>query len=594
MGEIADSGALEYTKNLLGDIAKNIEAMNQDGRLQSLAQRISDAFVAMGDAVRHSLSGLTFDGVVSRMQSAFATITTVLGKLKTAFTVTGNTLSFFFNSFTIAVKGFATAFLYTIGEIIYGWGKIAEVLGADNIAKSLQGTTSYLRSLGQEFAKQTAEDANDAKNSLVGIYEALSTKHKTTQKDIRRQNKITVEAARQGQEHYQQELEKTGNTAKQTADTTKAAFTDVTDAINQINAAETRTELASLGVAIAEAFTEGTLSLEEYTKATEASREKLAALKAEAKETQGALKDTGDTTEASASKQEASIKSIAGAMAAHYNQLTSELMGMSAAAHDAFVNMGNIGGIQVNTATDGVSELKNQLQETNEQLDKLRFNPIGDFVGISTWMTETARNAAFVKKEFLQQKIALEELLNSYEQGEITARSFARQGERTAETLDLLNNQDLDRLNNAIRSAEQTMSQLDDSSRNTLDGLQDELDQLQGKQDAIEKRRYENRQVDLKAQKEEAVASGDQQAIQNLNKALQVSEQIFTERRRQAQSKQRTTRQKDQPEPLRTPQPSPQKVIRLEYPNGAVNVGIAPTDETKLLEALKNAGMRTV
>ena len=37
-----------------------------------------------------------------------------------------------------------------------------------------------------------------------------------------------------------------------------------------------------------------------------------------------------------------------------------------------------------------------------------------------------------------------------------------------------------------------------------------------------------------------------------------------------------------------------QKIIRLEYPGGAVNVGIDSTDETKLLEALKNAGMRTV
>ena len=512
--------------------------------------------------------------------------------------MTGNTISFFFNSFTLGVKGFASAFLYTIGEIIYGWGKIAEVLGADNIAKSLQGTTNYLRSLGQEFAKQTAEDANDAKDSLVSIYDALSTKHKSAQQDIRHENKVTVEAVRQEQEQYEQALEKTGNTAKQTADITKAAFADAVDAINQINAAETRTELASLGVAIAEAFTEGTLSLEEYTKATEASREKLAALKAEAEKTKEALKDTSDTAEKSANQQEASVKSIAGAMAAHYNLLTSELMGMSAAAHDAFVNMGNIGGIQVNTATNGISELKNELQETNEELDKLKFNPIGDFVGISTWMTETARNAAFVKKEFLQQKIALEELLESYEQGEVTARSFVRQGEKTAQTLDLLNNQDLDRLSNAIRSAEQTMSQLGDSSRNTLDSLQDELDQLQGKQDDIEKRRYENRQADLKARKEQAVASGDQDAIQNLNKAIQVSEQIYSERQRQVQVEKRETSQKNQDSRSSTPpkieKQAPQTVIRLEYPNGAVNVGIAPTDETKLLEALKNAGMRTL
>ncbi|WP_067521614.1 tape measure protein [Endozoicomonas ascidiicola] len=598
LDEVADSGALEYVKNLLGDLALKIEAMNKDGRLQALAQKISDAFVAMGNAIQDALSGITLEDFVARLQSGFTTITTVLDKVKTTFTVTSNTISFFFNSFSLAVKGFASAFLYTIGEIIYGWGKIAEVMGADNIARSLQGTTHYLRSLGKEFAKQTAEDANDAKNSLIGIYDALSKKHQSTQQDIRRENKVTVEAAREEQKQYQKELEQTGNAAKKTAETTKAAFTDAADAINQINGAETRTELASLGVAIAEAFTEGTLSLEEYTKATEASRQKLAELAAESEKTKEALKDTGDAAESSAQQQETSVQSMAGAMAAHYNHLTSELMGMSAAAHDAFVNMGNIGSVQANTAIDGISELKNQLQETNDQLDKLKYDPVGDFVGISTWMTETARNAAFVKKEFLQQKIALEDLLESYEQGEVSARRFVQQGERTAETLNLLNNQDLDRLNNAIRSVEQTMSQLGDSSRNTLDSLQDELDQLQGKQDDIEKRRYENRQNDLKAQKEEAVASGDQKAIKNLNKALQVSEQIYSERRRQTQQEKRSTRQQDQVTqtamPTRIERQPPQKVIRLEYPNGGVNVGIAPTDETKLLEALKNAGMRTL
>ncbi|MBO9496627.1 hypothetical protein J7438_21445 [Thalassotalea sp. G20_0] len=44
----------------------------------------------------------------------------------------------------------------------------------------------------------------------------------------------------------------------------------------------------------------------------------------------------------------------------------------------------------------------------------------------------------------------------------------------------------------------------------------------------------------------------------------------------------------------RTAQPAPQKIIRLEYPGGAVNANIDSTDETKLLDALRNAGMRTV
>ena len=125
----------------------------------------------------------------------------------------------------------------------------------------------------------------------------------------------------------------------------------------------------------------------------------------------------------------------------------------------------------------------------------------GTFTGIDEWMRDTAENAAHVKQQFLEQKVALEELIQSYEQGNISAGNFANEGRAAAETMNLLNQQDLDRLNNAIQSAENSISQLADSSRNTLDSLKDELDQLQGKQDEIEKRNYENRQKELKQQR---------------------------------------------------------------------------------------------
>ncbi|WP_419535733.1 tape measure protein [Endozoicomonas sp.] len=597
LAEIADSGALEYTKNLLGSITLKIEAMNQDGRLQALAKKISDAFIAMGEAIQSALSGLSFDGFVSKVETSFATLTTVMDKLKTTFTVTGNTVTFFFNSFTLAVKGFATAFLYTIGEIIFGWGKLAEVVGADSIAKEMQATTEYLRSLGKEFAKQTGEDANAAKDALVGIYEALSKKHEQAQKDIRRESKVTWDQVREEQERYRADVEQTGKTAEQAAETTKAAFTDAANAINQINAAETRIELASLGVALAEAFSAGTLSQEEYTQALEASRQKLAQLK---KEAEGTSQSIDRVTEAGEQQNRAleDTASIAGIMAGHYNTLTAELQGMSGAAHDAFVAVNGVGNVNTEQAISSIAELKSQLEETREELNKLKHSYTFDVTGISSWMNETAKNAAYVKSQYLEQKIALEELLESYELGGSTARSFIRQGERAADTMNLLNNQDLDRLNNAIRSAEQNMASLGESSRNTLNSLQDELDELQGRQSDIEQRRYQTQRDDLKAQQAEAIAKGDQEAIKNITSALRISEQIYNERIRQANNEKAQILQESQVSTsaptTRTTQPAPQKIIRLEYPGGAVNVGIDSTDEIKLLEALKNAGMRTV
>ncbi len=594
LATIADSGALEYTKNLLGSIALKIEAMNQDGRLQALAKKTSNAFIAMGEAIQSALSGLSFDGFVSKVETSFATLTTVMDKLKTTFTVTGNTVTFFFNSFTLAVKGFATAFLYTIGEIIFGWGKLAEVVGADSIAKEIQATTQYLRTLGKEFAKQTAEDANAAKDALVGIYEALSKQHEQTQKDIRRESKVTWDQVREEQERYRADVEQTGQTAEQAAASTKAAFTDAANAISQINAAETRTELASLGVALAEVFSAGTLSQKGYTQALEASRQKLAQLKKEADGTSQSIDRVTEADEQQTAALEDSA-SIAGVMAGHYNTLAEELQGMSGAAHDAFVAMNGVGNVNTEQAISSIAELKSQLEETREELNKLQHSYTFDVTGISTWMNETAKNAAYVKSQYLEQKIALEELLESYEQGDYIARRFLRQGERAADTMNLLNNQDLDRLNSAIRSAEQNMASLGESSRNTLNSLQDELDELQGRQSDIEQRRYQTQRDELKAQQAEAIAKGDQEAIKNITSALRISEQIYNERIRQANNEKNQALQESTSAPSpRTTQPAPQKIIRLEYPGGAVNVGIDSTDEIKLLEALKNAGMRTV
>nr|MDT0253730.1 hypothetical protein [Endozoicomonas sp.] len=161
-----------------------------------------------------------------------------------------------------------------------------------------------------------------------------------------------------------------------------------------------------------------------------------------------------------------------------------------------------------------------------------------------------------------------------------------------------LNEQDLDKLNSAISSAEDGMAQLGDSSKDTLNSLQDELDQLQGRQDDISRRQYDNQRIDLKAQKAEAMAKGDQESIRNLTSALRLSEQVYNEKRRQAQQEKTKELQKNQVSKsapsVSTGRQSPQKIIRLEYPGGGVNIGIDSSDEIKLLQALKNAGLKSV
>ncbi|MGB1272272.1 MAG: hypothetical protein ACPG5T_09370, partial [Endozoicomonas sp.] len=360
-----------------------------------------------------------------------------------------------------------------------------------------------------------------------------------------------------------------------------------------------------LGVALAQAFADGTLTQEQYNEALEVSRQKLNQLKSEAGETGDALKDVGEAGEQAGQQQAAGFseaQTIAGAMAGHYNSLSSELEGMSSAAHNAFLSMQGVGSVDTDSTQDDLADLKNELKAANEEASRLSQSFSFDPTGITRWMNETGANAAYVKAQFLEQKIALEELLASYESGEISARQMARASQNAADSMTLLNEQDLDRLNSSIEQAKSGMESLNDSARSTLDNLQNELDQLQGKNEQIEKRQFENRQRELEAQLEEAKSGGDAESVQSLQKSLSLNRKIYQEKRYQKAQEQReeqkaSVQQRSIPTPTlpaRQANPSPEKVIRLEYPGGSVNVGINRSDESKLLEALKNAGLRSV
>ncbi|WP_139117849.1 hypothetical protein, partial [Endozoicomonas atrinae] len=108
---------------------------------------------------------------------------------------------------------------------------------------------------------------------------------------------------------------------------------------------------------------------------------------------------------------------IAGAMAGHYNNLNAELQGMSSSAREAFEKMNSVGDIDTSESQGSVKALKKELEGTNDELSKLQHNYTFDITGIDDWMTDTAQNAAYVKKQFLEQKIALEELLTGYDNG---------------------------------------------------------------------------------------------------------------------------------------------------------------------------------
>ncbi len=433
VAEIADSGVLEYTKNLLRSLAQQVKTMQQDGRLSGLAKKISDAFIAMSEAVKAALGEITLDDVVTKASSAFSTLTKGLDKITTAFTLTTNSVTAFFEGFAVGVKGFASAYLYTSGEIIYGWTKMAEVVSSSEFVKPAMETVNYLRSLGKEFATSAAGNVKTANEAALKVWDTVTKKTEDSNKKFQASIKRNVDLSKKSIDELLGNYQKVNETVEEVGETFGENFESAAKGLEKINAAETRTELASLGVVLAESLRAGIITQEEYYQATEASREKLAEFNKEASKTKDADKDVGDSAEKAGEQQTAALTdatSIAGVMAGHYNTLTAELQGMSGAAHDAFVAMNGVGNVNAEQAISGIAELKSQLEETREELNKLKHSYSFDVTGISSWMNETAKNAAYVKSQYLQQKIALEELLESYEQGGTVARSFIRQGDQ--------------------------------------------------------------------------------------------------------------------------------------------------------------------
>ncbi|MEJ6655602.1 MAG: tape measure domain-containing protein, partial [Pseudomonas sp.] len=206
------------------------------------------------------------------------------------------------------------------------------------------------------------------------------------------------------------------------------------------------------------------------------------------------------------------------------------------------------------------------------------------------------------RKEYLQQKLSLQELMDRYERGATTLAGFRQGAMALKGSLDLLDDSDLSQLNSAIASAEQQMRSLGDSARSTLESTRDELDRLRGDEEAIERRRMASRRRELQAQLAEARASGNSQAVGDLQQAIGMLSAIASETAQAREQEERSNRRAPteatapgagaQPEAATA---APTTVIRLESARGsAVDVAVPQGQEDALLSILEQSGLRTI
>ncbi len=276
------------------------------------------------------------------------------------------------------------------------------------------------------------------------------------------------------------------------------------------------------------------------------------------------------------------------------------LAAMSDAALEAFDRLNGLSTANIEMDTSSLDATTSSLRRATEALDDMQAaaNTVG-MSAIGKWMTQTALQSQQLQIQFLGQKARLQSLMEGYEDGSITVQQFVRRASSARHAMSLLNDSDLRTLESAIQAAKDRMEQMANSTRSTLEGLQDELDNLQGRTEDIERRRFASRRRELEAQMAEANAQGDSQAVANAARALGMLRQIESETAQQRQREEQQKRIDAQQQPQgAAPQQAqaPGKVIRLEVPGRqVVDVAVrSEADETKLLGVLESAGLRSL
>ena len=276
------------------------------------------------------------------------------------------------------------------------------------------------------------------------------------------------------------------------------------------------------------------------------------------------------------------------------------LAAMSEAALEAFDRLNNISTANVEMDTSSLDATTSSLRRATEALDEMHAaaNTVG-MSAIGRWMTQTQLQSQQLQIQFLGQKARLQSLMEGYEDGSITVQQFVKRASSARHAMGLLNDSDLRTLEGAIQAAKDRMEQMANSTRSTLEGMQDELDNLQGRTEDVERRRFASRRRELEAQMAEANAQGDSQAVANAARALGMLRQIEAEsaQQRQREEQQKRIEAQQQPQGAQAQQSeAPSKVIRLEVPGRKpVDVAVSSdTDETNLLGILESAGLRAL
>ncbi|WP_079201166.1 tape measure protein [Pseudomonas sp. CC6-YY-74] len=288
LDRISKSGAMDFVKKKLGEVAAKIDEMDKDGRLDELAQSLSDTFVNGAESIEKWIKKLGEVDLNELAEKAAAMAKKVGPAIDQALTagqyVTG-TLTTVWNAFSIVVTSSAATLAkgvqLTLGNVLLAGGQIAGFFGGSKIKAEAEALYTALGDLSAGYVAQAKTDLGQIGSAWDFLDEkkGSSTKKQTAaEAEKTAAVKTALEQQRMLNQAHADQLVGDQQRVVDAAASGKTAITDMANAVNLIGDAKSLQQVEGLRSALLKAYQDGTLSLEQYQQGTALLGDKLKTL----------------------------------------------------------------------------------------------------------------------------------------------------------------------------------------------------------------------------------------------------------------------------------------------------------------------------
>jgi tape measure domain-containing protein len=581
---IADSGAYQVAVDFIQSLNDKFDELNKSGQIKQAAQDISDFFTTM---IRDGGASIT------------ATLENIAAFAR-ALNVISGSLRLVWNGITAGLSAIALVATASFAKIIDAYAYMIEALGGDELGASIRQVSEAVKAISNGYKQQIEQDSKDinaAWQQMTGeVEKAASSAYKAAGEAATKSAKVQADAANkvadaqknQGDatdeqtakiKEFELAMSKAGITtvtvlreqaaaAKATYEEVKQGAADGVASTNELNQAFLKYAEASIQAAVAgDKQVDASIRQQAANLGLADNIDGLVAQYQKLKQAQTSIGESGQQAEQhvessstnigisiqntmgvivkSAQDAGSTLSSVAEFFTAYLRGITDQVAELSTGAVAYFKSI--LYGQRL--VTDSSSEL----DKTIEVYKKLS-GEIGDLLDVQaksvdfTGISNFARKAEIAGKQaqaaYYSQRIELLKMVDALNAAESGNVGLVNSAERAANSMNLMNDQDLGVLRSAIDSAKSSMDSLRDSAQSTLDTLQDELDGYLGRQDEIEKRRYQQELADIKAQLAKAESTGDKALITQLREAEKTLNKVYAYRTAEIKAQQQADEQR--------------------------------------------------